>query len=134
VTPRYLADTHIVARWFGAPQKLSREQRRVLREAERHGEPVAFSAITLLEIAVLVEHGIARIKITIEDLLNKISSDPLFEILPFTVEIAAEVAAVGPSLRDPGDRAIVATARVHRFILLTSDQRIIESKLVPTVS
>jgi PIN domain nuclease of toxin-antitoxin system len=105
-----------------------------LREAERHGEPVAFSAITLLEIAVLVEHGIARIKITIEDLLNKIASDPLFEILPFTVEIAAEVAAVGPSLRDPGDRAIVATARVHRFILLTSDQRIIESKLVPTVS
>lgn len=134
MTPRYLADTHIVVRWFGAPQKLSREQRRVLREAERHREPVAFSAFTLLEIAVLVERGIARIDITVEDLVDKIASDPLFEIMPFTVEIASEVAALGPSLRDPGDRAIVATARVHRLILLTSDQRIIESKLVPTVS
>ena len=134
MTPRYLADTHIVVRWFGAPQKLSREQRRVLREAERHREPVVLGAITLLEIAVLVEHGIARISITVEDLLDKIAADPLFEILPLTVEIATEVAALGPSLRDPSDRAIVATARVHRLRLLTSDQRIIESKLVPTVS
>jgi PIN domain nuclease of toxin-antitoxin system len=37
------------------------------------------------------------------------------------------------SLRDPADRAIVARARVERFRLVTSDQRIIESKLVPVV-
>jgi PIN domain nuclease of toxin-antitoxin system len=36
-------------------------------------------------------------------------------------------------VRDPADRAIVATARVHRLLLVTSDQRIIESKLVPVV-
>lgn len=35
--------------------------------------------------------------------------------------------------RDPADRAIVATARVHRLRLVTSDQRIIESKLVPVI-
>ncbi len=40
---------------------------------------------------------------------------------------------MGPSLRDPADRAIVATARMHRLVLVTSDQRIIESKLVTTV-
>jgi len=37
---------------------------------------------------------------------------------------------MGNALRDPADRAIVATARVHRLRLVTSDQRIIESKLV----
>jgi PIN domain nuclease of toxin-antitoxin system len=40
---------------------------------------------------------------------------------------------LGASLRDPGDRVIVATARVHRLRLLTADQRIIESGLVPVI-
>ena len=54
----------------------------------------------------------------------------LFHILPLTYEIAAEAAAL-VSLRDPADRAI---ARVHRLRLVTSDQPIIESKLVPVVA
>jgi len=49
------------------------------------------------------------------------------------VEIAGETASLG-NLRDPADRAIVATARVHRLTLVTSDQRIIESRLVPVVA
>ena len=134
MTARYLLDTHIVVRWLSTPQKLSREQRRVLGEAVRHREPVALSAMTLLEIAVLFGQGAKRNDMQAEDILDQIASNPIFEIVPLTVEIASEVAALGPSLRDPGDRAIVATARVHRLILLTSDERIIESKLVPTVS
>jgi PIN domain nuclease of toxin-antitoxin system len=43
------------------------------------------------------------------------------------------VAAQGDSLRDPSDRVIVATARVHRLTLLTADQRIIESDLVAVI-
>ena len=50
------------------------------------------------------------------------------------MEIAGEVAAMGDSLRDPADRAIVATARVHRLKLITSDQRIIESGLVSVIN
>lgn len=49
-----------------------------------------------------------------------------------TYEVALEVAALA-ALKDPADRAIAATARVHRLRLVTSDQRIIESQLVPVV-
>jgi PIN domain nuclease of toxin-antitoxin system len=49
------------------------------------------------------------------------------------VEITAEVAAMGGVLRDPADRAIVATARIHRLWVVTSDPRIVQSKLVPVV-
>ena len=51
-----------------------------------------------------------------------------------TPEVAAEVAML-PSWfhRDPGDRLIVATARVHGATLLTSDQRIVDAKVVPTL-
>jgi PIN domain nuclease of toxin-antitoxin system len=43
------------------------------------------------------------------------------------------MAALGDALRDPADRAIVATARVHRLRLLTADQRIIDSDLVAVI-
>jgi PIN domain nuclease of toxin-antitoxin system len=49
-----------------------------------------------------------------------------------TYEVALDVASLGV-LRDPADRAIAATARVHGLRLVTSDQRISESKLVPVV-
>lgn len=92
------------------------------------------SAITLLEIAVLFGAGTTRSDVPVNELLDELASNPAFQIFPFTIEIAAEVAAVGASLRDPADRAIVATGRVNRLRLVTSDQRIIESKLVPVIA
>lgn len=112
---------------------LSREQTRVLRDAVRRHEPVAISAITLLEIAVLFGEGSTRSDIPLDELLSEIDSNPAFQIMPLTVEVAAEVAAFGGTLRDSADRAIVATARVRRLRLITSDQRIIDSGLVPVV-
>ena len=129
-----LLDTHIAVRWLAAPKKLSREQTRVLRDAVRRHEPVAISAITLLEIAVLFGEGRTRSEIPLDELLDEFDSNPVFQIIPLTVEVAAEVAAIGGSLRDPADRAIVSTARVRRLRLVTSDQRIIDSGLVPVVA
>ena len=130
--PRLLLDTHIVVRWLTNPKKLSREQICVLEAAVRCAEPVALSAMSLLEIAVLGSAGRLGIKVPLDELFEDLEA-PLFQILPITREVAAEVALLG-TLRDPAGRAIVATARVHRLRLVTSDQRIIESKLVPVVA
>jgi len=130
---RLLLDTHILIRWLAEPQKLSRNQLRVIEQAVKRSEPLAISDMTLLEIAVLLGEGSHRINSSIEDLFTDLQDNPFFRVLPLTYEIAVEVAAVGPSLRDPADRAIVATARVHRLRLVTSDQRIVESKLVSVV-
>jgi len=67
------------------------------------------------------------------EILRLIDGNPLCRILPVTVEIAADVAVLGATLRDPADCTIVATARVHRLKLLTSDQRIIDSGLTSVV-
>ena len=104
-----------------------------MRDAVRRHEPFAVSAITLLEIAVLFGTGTTQSGIALDKILEELNSNPDFRIIPFTVDIAAEVAAVGPSLRDPSDRAIVSTARVEKLKLVTSDQRIIDSGLVPVV-
>ena len=89
---RYLLDTHIVVRWLAEPKKLSRDQARILREAVHRGEAVALSSITLLEIAVLLSSGHHRIRADVDELLAEIEENPIFEILPLTTEIAAEVA------------------------------------------
>ena len=126
--PRLLLDTHVVVRWLIEDKKLSREQARVLEGAVRRAEPVALSAMSLLEIAVLTSQG--KLRLRVNEFFEELQANPLFRILPFSYEIALEVSSLGIGLRDPVDRAIIATARVHRLRLVTSDQRIIESKLV----
>jgi PIN domain nuclease of toxin-antitoxin system len=133
LTPRLLLDTHVVLRVLTDTKKLSREQRRYLQAALGRTEPVALSAITLLEVAVLLGDRSQRIRRDPHELFSDLQANPVSQILPLTFEIASEVISLGGILRDPADRAIVATARVHQLRLVTSDQRIIESKLVPVI-
>jgi len=124
-------DTNVVIRWLSEPRKLSREQARVLADAEKSGEAVAVSAITLFELVGVIESG--RVKARVQDIFEELGASSMFQILPLTVEIATEMALMGRALHDPADRAMVATARVHRLKMLTSDQRIIDSRLVAVI-
>lgn len=133
MTTRLLLDTHVLVRWLAEPRRLSREQARLLEAAVRRREPVAISAITLLELALLCSEGVLRSKLSLDQLFSQIQADPAFEVLPLTFDVAHEAAQLGPLLRDPADRVIVATARTSGLRLLTSDQRIVDSRLVSTV-
>ena len=127
-----LLDTRVLIRWLFEARKLSRPQLRALESAARRGEPVALSAVSLLEIAVLASGEKPALKLPLDEFFRDLNSNPAFRILPLTYEVALEVASLS-ALRDPADRAIAATARVHRLRLVTSDERIVESKLVQVV-
>jgi PIN domain nuclease of toxin-antitoxin system len=129
--PRFLLDTHIVVRWLSDPKRLTREQTRVLERAAHQSSHVGVSAITLLEVAALFAGG--RIQGSMAALFDRLQSDPIFVLLPITIDIATEVATMGGPLSDPADRAILATARVHRLRLITSNERIVASHLVAMV-
>lgn len=133
MTSRLLLDTHIVIRWLSDPATLSREQSRVLREAMRRQQTVALSAISLLEIALLMDGRDRRVVAQIQQVLDEIELSPTFQILPLTLDIAREVAPLIGLLRDPSDCVIVATGRVHGLRLLSSDQRILDSNLASTI-
>jgi PIN domain nuclease of toxin-antitoxin system len=132
VLPRLLLDTHILIRWLIDARKLSRTQLRTLEFAARRGEPAAFSAVSLLEIALLASGEKPALEVSLDGLFQDLNSNPLFRLLPLSYEVARETAFLHV-LRDPADRAVVATARVHRLRLVTSDRRIIDSSLVDTV-
>lgn len=129
--PRLLLDTHIVIRWLADPKRLSTKQRSALTTAANRQELMAVSAVTLLEIALL--EGQSGFKSKPKQVLTTLEVAPEFAIVPVSFEIAAEIVSLGANLRDPADRTIVATARVHRLRLVTSEQRIINSKLVETI-
>lgn len=130
--PRLLLDTHILLRWFFEPKKLTKGQLRAIESAIGRGERLAFSAMSLLEIALLAGADRLALKGPLDDFFRDLNSDAAFCLLPLTYDVAADAASLGV-LRDPSDRAIAATARVHRFRLVTSDQRIVDSGLVPVV-
>ncbi len=132
MAPSLLLDTHVLIRWFASPNLLSREQRRVLEQALRREEQLGISGTSLLEFAILVGDGKLRLSRSLDHVLDELRTNPWIEVFPITHTIALEAAYLG-ILRDPADRAIVATARVHGLRLLTSDQRIVSSNLVSVI-
>lgn len=93
--------------------------------------PLALPDICLWEIATLVSLGRLQFRQPLEEWLRLAAAPPLVRVVPISAVIAAEVAALPDSFhRDPGDRLIVATARVLDRPLLTLDRRILASGLV----
>lgn len=131
---RFLLDTHVLLRWLSEPRKVTREQRRVIERAERSGLPLGVSAMSLVEAALLMGRRAPSVKISNAELLQKLESAEVFEVIPIDFEVALEIGAVSRWLSDPADCTIVATARSRGLQLLTSDQRIIDSGLVVTVA
>jgi PIN domain nuclease of toxin-antitoxin system len=131
VSVRLLLDTHIVVRWLCDAKRLSGAQHRAINQCERRGEPLGVSAISLLEIAVLAREGELRIDGSVEEFLESLDRKP-FRILPLTPAVAFEAGSLR-LLKDPADRVIAATARVHGLRLVTSDERVVASCLVSTV-
>jgi PIN domain nuclease of toxin-antitoxin system len=130
---KYLLDTHVVARWSLDSPKLSKVHRRILHGSEKREARVGVSAISLWEIAKLVEAGRLRLVQSLDDCLSKIETSPLVDVLALTASIAIESTRLGVRApRDPADQIIIATARCHGLVLLTDDEPIVDSELVPT--
>jgi PIN domain nuclease of toxin-antitoxin system len=73
-----LLDTHVLIRWLFEPRKLSRPQLRALESAAQRSEPVALSAISLLEIAVLASGGKSALKVSLDEFFQDLNSKPDF--------------------------------------------------------
>jgi PIN domain nuclease of toxin-antitoxin system len=129
-----LLDTHVLLWWLNGDPRLSSAQRQVL-EAASEDEPLWLSDITLWEIATLFSLGRIELDLPLRDWLERAAAPPLVQCLPIHPAVAAEVAALPSTFhRDPGDRIIVASARVLGATLLTQDRRIIEAEVVQTLT
>ncbi len=127
-------DTHVLLHWAFNDPKLSKTHRTVIDDATPQ-TPLYVSEITLWEIATLYSLRRVELEVPLRDFLERVAAPPLIQRLNISPAIAAEVAALPDSFhRDPGDRVIVASARVFGAVLLTQDRRIIDADLVRTLS
>jgi PIN domain nuclease of toxin-antitoxin system len=130
---KYLLDTHVVIWWLTDDRKLSTSHGKLLDRAERSGSPVGISALSLWEIAKLVERGRVDLTQSLDDCLEQLETSAFVSILPLSARIAIESTRLGTRFHaDPIDQLIAATARCMGLTLLTVDQRIIKSGVVAT--
>lgn len=128
-----LVDTGILLRWFGDDRALRPSHRRAVRSVSPD-DPLLVSDVSLWEIATLSELGRIRLRLPLRDWLEHATAPPLVTRCAITPAIAAEVASLPSTFhRDPADRIIVATARVHGATLVTTDRALIAAGIVPTL-
>ena len=129
-----LLDSHIVVWSRTEPHRLSNEQRLTLEQLERTGQTVAISDITFWELSLAFEKGRLTLDVALDEYLHEIEGHPLVEVLPINARIAAEAARLGRDFhKDPCDRIIVATARVHGMRLMTADTLIRRWGKIPLI-
>lgn len=125
-----LLDTHAWIWWIEGDRRLQRRVRDTLDRLPSDARP-CLSAISLWEVAMLVERGRVVFSVSLSDWLSAAAHPRSVRIIPISPDIAAQTAILPATFpRDPADRLIVASCRVLGLPLLTRDARILRSRLV----
>ncbi len=126
-------DTHIWIWHVQGDKRLTANYASVIQQHESIG--IGVSAISLWEIAKVVELGRLSFSVPIEDWFAIALAYPGIALLPLTPQIAVESTRLpGIFHKDPADQIIVATARVYNYPLITYDAKILNYphvKLLP---
>ena len=116
-----LFDTHALLWWRLEPHRLSREAKRVSRNAFRRGE-LAISVISFQEIGRLIRRGRVTLPTDLRTWRRNLLDEGLVE-LPIDAEIVLRTHELPNLAADPADQLIVATA-AERHTLITADGEI----------
>jgi PIN domain nuclease of toxin-antitoxin system len=115
-----LLDTHIWIWWVTGSSDLSAEFATQLNSAPNGS--LLVSAISVWEVAKLVERGRLELTIDVAEWISLALSLPAIRLIPLSPEIAVESTRLPPPFhRDPADQILVATARHLDIPLMTRD-------------
>ena len=119
-----LFDTHAALWLISDNRLLGKRTRRICEQAGGTGR-LAISAVSFLEIALLIAKRRLRLPDTTREARQRILSEGVTE-LPLTGEIAILAGELDDLHGDPADRFIAATAIAHDATLLTGDERLLQ--------
>jgi PIN domain nuclease of toxin-antitoxin system len=123
-------DTHAWVAWVIGTPDLPTSTRRAL-DALAPGDRPYLSAISLWEVAMLVELERLALELPLGAWLDKAAHPRTVQLVPITPGIAAGTAALPSTFHcDPADRLIVATCLELDAPLLTHDRLIMRSRLI----
>lgn len=123
MTTGYLLDTHVIIWSELEPNKLSGPIKEALTSPAAN---FCVSATSIAEIACAVERGKLSLARHWKTWFREALEANGWTCLPVTLDIMEEAYSLpGEFHPDPGDRVLVATARVERLTLLTADAKIL---------
>jgi PIN domain nuclease of toxin-antitoxin system len=129
----YVTDTHPLVFWSSnRRRRLGNRARRILQQTEQGKHSIIVPIVVLEEINRLVERKIVRLEVPFRRWAEELERSPNFQVQAYTLEVLLESVSL-VAIRDPADRAIVATARQLRCPLITADELIRDGEWVDTV-
>jgi PIN domain nuclease of toxin-antitoxin system len=120
---RLLLDTHIWIWNYTAPEKLTSE---VAREIANPENERFLSPISIWEMVMLLEKKRIELNQDFGEWFSRSKADLNLLEAPFEWEVAHELRFTMLGYRDPGDRFLVATAKVFGLTLVTADERLLQ--------
>jgi PIN domain nuclease of toxin-antitoxin system len=129
----YVTDTHPLIFWSSnRKNRLGNRARRILQETEQGKHSIIVPIVVLEEINRLAERKTVRLNVRFRRWAEELERSANFPIQAYTLEVLLESISLA-AIRDPADRAIVATARHLRCPLITADELIQDGDWVDTV-
>jgi PIN domain nuclease of toxin-antitoxin system len=128
-----LLDTHVWIWWVHGDQRLTADAQKAIEQHE--GEGLGVSVISCWEVANLVERNRITLSISLADWIDRALRYPGIRLIDLSPTIAIHSTQLpGEFHRDPADRILVATARLHNCSLLTADELILQYPHVQVLS
>ncbi len=129
----YVTDTHPLVFWSSnRKRRLGKRARRILQETEQGKHSIVVPIVVLEEINRLIEKNVVRLDVPFRRWAAELERSPNFQVQAYTLEVLLESVSL-TAIRDPADRAIVATARHLACPLITADTMIRDGDWVDTV-
>ena len=127
----FLLDTHVWIWTQEQPDALGPASRALL---EATAEELWVSAVSSLEIARLVAGGLVELRGSLDRWVRSAVDSIEARSIDVDHRVAIEAYELpGRFHKDPADRLLVATARLHDLTLVTADERILAYRSVRTL-
>jgi len=127
----YLLDTHVWIWTQEQPETIGAKTRALL---ETTSDDLCVSAVSSLEVARLVSGRLLELQGNLDRWVRTAIDSIEARSLDVDHRVAIEAYKLpGRFHKDPADRMLVATARIHGLTLVTADERILSSRAVRTL-
>lgn len=124
----YLLDTHVLVWTLIDPDRLPKRYLDIIQHMESQKLSVGISLISLWESSLLARANRIQLSCSLRQWLERIERSAFFEVIPLDSRVILESLELGKNFpKDPADRFIVGTARIHNLKLLTLDEKIKKS-------
>jgi PIN domain nuclease of toxin-antitoxin system len=120
---KLLLDTHIWIWNHLAPWKITSE---VTKELTDPRNELWLSPLSIWELVLLVEKKRLELHADMGEWVQQSVNELDLQEATFTSAVAHELRFTLLGYRDPGDRLLVATARVYGLILVTADENLLK--------